>query len=343
MTFDISDPTFVPRMAARDEWLAQVQEEIIDPDREIVDPHHHLWDRSGILYEMEHLWADTGSGHNIVETMFIECRAYYTPEPDEPMRPVEETRRIAEMAMAGRDFKDRSQLTGIIAHADLTHPDLDAVLDAHKTAGQGLFKGIRHAGARDPEPEFLAIPGRGAEGQYAEPAFRKGVARLGELGLTYDTWQYHHQLPAFTDMARAVPGTTLVLDHFSTPLGIGRFKDKRAEIFAQWQDDIAALAECPNVIVKLGGMAMVDNGWSWHERDLPPNSDEFVEVMAPWYHHTIACFGPERCMFESNFPVDRISISYPVLWNGLKKIAAEYDEAAQIMMFAETARRVYGL
>ncbi|MEX0286139.1 MAG: amidohydrolase [Paracoccaceae bacterium] len=339
----MTDETWVPRMAARDDWLAQVQEEIIDPAREIVDPHHHLWVRHGIPYELDHLWADTGSGHNVVQTVFIECRAYYTPDPTNPMAPVAETTRVAEMAQTGRAFPDRAQLAGIVAHADLTHPDLDAVLDAHEAAGQGLFKGIRHAGARDPQPEHLKIPGRGSENQYTDPAFHKGVARLGERGLTYDTWQYHHQLPAFTDLARAVPGTTLVLDHLSTPLGVGRFTGRRNDIFPRWKDDIAALADCPNVVAKLGGMAMPDNGWGWHDRATPPGSDEFAEVMAPWYHHMIACFGPDRCMFESNFPVDRISISYHVLWNGFKKIATDYDEASKTAMFSETARRVYGL
>ena len=161
--------------------------------------------------------------------------------------------------------------------------------------------------------------------------------------MPYDTWHYHHQNPEFRAMAAAVPGTTLVLDHFGTPLGVGQYEGKREDIFARWKDDIAAIAQCPNVIAKLGGMAMPDNGYGWHERERPPTSDEFVEAQAPWYHHTIACFGPERCMFESNFPVDRASISYPVLWNGLKKIAAQYGPEAQEAMFCNTARRIYRL
>lgn len=334
------DETWVPRMAARDDWLAQVQEEIIDPAREIVDPHHHLWLRHGIAYEMAHLEADVSTGHNVVETVFIECRAYYDAADPDPLSPVAETRTVAQMAA---EHLGRPRLSGIIGFADLRNPALDAVLDAHEAAGQGLFKGIRHAGARDAEPQHLAIPGRGLENQYADPAFRRGVARLGERGLTYDTWQYHHQLPAFTELARAVPGTTLVLDHLSAPLGVGRFAGKRDSIFAQWKDEIAALADCPNVVAKLGGTAMPDNGWGFHDRAQPPGSDEFAERMAPWYHHMIACFGADRCMFESNFPVDRISISYPVLWNGLKKIAAGYSEQEKAALFASTARHVYSL
>lgn len=337
------DETWVPRMAARDDWLALTQEPILDPDREIVDPHHHLWLRHGIPYEMDHLWADTGSGHNIVQTIFIECRAYYDLDAPIALQSLGETRTVAAMARSGRDHPDRAQLAGIVGFTDLRNPDLDPVLEAHLEAGQGLLKGIRQSGARDSEPQHLKIPGRGDAGLYLDPGFQRGVARLGERGLTYDTWHYHHQADQFLSLARAVPGTTLILDHFSTPLGIGRFEGKRADIFARWKDDMAALSDCPNVIAKLGGLAMPDNGWAWHERDTPPGSDEFAETMAPWYHHMIACFGPERCMFESNFPVDRISISYPVLWNGLKKLAADYDEAARTAMFSGTARRIYRL
>ncbi len=340
MTFD---PAWVPRMAARDDWLALTQEEIVDPAREIVDPHHHLWERAGIPYEMERLRADTGSGHNVVQTVYIECRSYYDRDAPDAFRSVGETARVARMAIVGREMKNAAQIAGLIAFADLRNPDLGAVLDAHEAAGQGLVRGIRQSGARDADPGALAIPGRGDAGLYADPDFRRGLSALAARGMTYDTWHYHHQADDFLALARAVPETTIILDHFSTPLGVGRFAGKRDAIFARWKDDMAALATCPNVIAKLGGLAMPDNGWGWHERAQPPGSDEFVEAMAPWYTHMIACFGPERCMFESNFPVDRISIGYAVLWNGLKKIAAGYDEAAQTAMFSGTARRVYGL
>ena len=337
-----TDLAWVPRMAARDAWLAQVREEIIDPDREIVDPHHHLWVREGIPYQMEELWADTGSGHNIVQTMFMECRAFYDEDAAEAFQPIGETRTVADWAIHGRRFKNCAQIAGIIGHADLRNPDLDTVLNAHVDAGQGLFRGIRHAGACDSDPALRIRP-RGEPGMYHDPDFHRGVARLGARGLTYDTWQYHHQLGDFLSLAQAVPETTLVLDHLSTPLGVGRFAGQRDSLFAKWQDEMAMVAECHNVVVKLGGMAMPDNGFGWHERDLPPTSDEFVEAMAPWYEHMINCFGVNRCMFESNFPVDRISISYPVLWNGLKKLAADYSEADQIALFSGTARAVYTL
>ncbi len=334
---------WIARMAARDDWLARVREPIIDPAREIVDPHHHLWDRDGARYLLAELRADTGAGHNVTQTVFVECRSAYRDQGPAHLGPVGETEFVAAIAAASAVDPTGARVAGIVAHADLRHPGLDDILDAHEAAGRGLFRGIRHAGAHEPSPEALTIPGRAPAGLYADPAFRRGLARLGARGLSYDTWHYHHQNRDFRDLARAVPGTTLVLDHFGTPLGVGQYAGQRDAIFAAWKDDIAAIAECPNVVAKLGGLAMPDNGFGWHERATPPSSDEFVEAQAPYYHHAIACFGPERCMFESNFPVDRASIGYAVLWNGLKKIAADYDEAARAALFSGTTRRVYRL
>ena len=169
------------------------------------------------------------------------------------------------------------------------------------------------------------------------------MARLGELGLTYDTWHYHHQNADFAALARAVPGTTLVLDHFGTPLGVGPYAGQREAIFSQWQRDIAAIAQCPNVVAKLGGLAMPDNGFGWNLRDRPASSDELVDAQARYYHHAITCFGPQRCMFESNFPVDRHSLPYGVYWNAMKKLAARYSAADQQAMFHDNAQRIYNL
>ncbi|MFN4185668.1 MAG: amidohydrolase family protein [Hyphomonas sp.] len=325
------------------EWLSQVREEIIDPAREIVDPHHHLWPRPHLSYDLEELWSDTQDGHNVVQTVFMECGSAYRKDGPEQLRPVGETEFVTAASERAAASPGKAQIAAIIAYADLRRADLDTVLDAHEAAAKGRFRGIRHAGAYDANPEALSIAGRAPADLYTDPDFRRGVARLGERGLTYDTWNYHHQIPDFTALARAVPGTTMILDHFGTPLGVGRYEGKRDEIFARWKDNIAEVAECKNVHAKLGGMAMPDNGYGWNTREKPPSSDEFVEAQAPWYHHAIKCFGPERCMFESNFPVDRLSISYRTLWNGLKKIAADYPEAAQAAMFSGTARKVYTL
>ena len=330
---------------ARQDWLDQVQEEVIDPGRVIVDPHHHLWERPGTgSYLLADLRADTGSGHLVTETVFVECGAGYLQEGPEHLRPVGETAFVAAVAAESRTSPG-ARIAGIVARADLRLGAdlLGEVLDAHEAAGGGLFRGIRHAGARDDNREALTIPGSAPAGLYADPDFRAGVALLGERGLTYDTWHYHHQNADFAALAQAVPGTTMVLDHFGTPLGVGPYEGRREEIFAAWKDDIAAIAENGNVVAKLGGLAMPDNGFGWHLAERPPTSDDLVAAQGRYHRHALECFGPERCMFESNFPVDRWSLSYAVLYNAFKKMAAERPDAEQDALFAGTARRVYRL
>jgi L-fuconolactonase len=327
-------------------WFDQVREDVLEPERPIIDPHHHLWRRPDFgSYELEDLWRDTSSGHRIEKTVFIECRAFYRDNGPEHLRSVGETEAIAEIAReSARSAAGRAVLSGIVAHTDLTRIDtLHDTLDAHERASHGLLRGIRHAGARDPHPEALSIPGRGLEGQYDREDFREGVRMLGQRRLSYDTWHYHHQNQAFAALARAVPETTIILDHFGTPLGVGRFAEQREAIFKEWQRDIADIARCPNVFAKLGGLAMPDNGFGWDKRDRPASSDEFVAAQRRYYLHAIECFGPERCMFESNFPVDKRSIGYRVLWNALKKIASGFSESEKQAMFHGTAARVYRL
>ena len=187
------------------------------------------------------------------------------------------------------------------------------------------------------------IPGRAPPGLFADKAFRNGVRRLGKLGYTYESWHYHYQLQEFTELARAAPDTTIILDHFGTPLGVGPYESRREEIFDRWRDDIEILARCPNVVAKLGGLAMPDNGFGWHLAERPATSDELVEAQGRYYLHTIECFEPDRCMFESNFPVDRLSINYAELFNAFKLMKADFSEADKDALFSGTARRIYGL
>lgn len=330
------------------DWLQLVQEDIIDPQRPIIDPHHHLWrKRFNQDYLLDDLWADTDSGHNIRQTVFIECRAFYDKAAAPHLQSLGETRVITDIARQSHQQADKAQLNGIVANADLclgADPDaLRDVLSAHQEIAGDLFKGIRQAGARDPRPEDLVIPGPAPAYLYGRESFRQGLRILGELGLTYDTWHYHHQNEDFCDLAEAVPDTTLVLDHFGTPLGVGIYRGSRDAIFAQWKQDMRRLARCPNVFVKLGGMAMPDNGFDWNTRERPASSDELVSAQKSWYRHMIDCFGPQRCMFESNFPVDRLSISYPVVWNAFKKLSADFSESEKHAMFYGTAAKVYRL
>jgi len=327
------------------EWLDQVKEEILDPECPIVDPHHHLWQRPGSNYLLEDLWADTGSGHNIIKTVFIECHASYRTEGPEDLLPIGETEFVAAIAAeSAKGGEGKAKIAGIVSNANLTLGDkVEEVLQAHEEAGQGLFKGIRHAGACDENRDSLSITGRAPKGLYKMENFRQGMKVLGHLGLTYDTWHYHHQNRDFADLARAVPETTMILDHFGTPLGVGPYQGKREEIFIEWKKDIAEIAKCENVMAKLGGLAMPDNGFGWNIRETPPSSDEFIEAQKRYYMHTLECFGPERCMFESNFPVDKRSLSYHIVYNAFKKMVIDFSEDEKDALFRDTATRVYRL
>jgi predicted TIM-barrel fold metal-dependent hydrolase len=334
--------------ANSEQWLAQVREEIIDPEREIVDPHHHLWrKRFGKDYLLAELQRDTDLGHKIEKTVFIECHAFYDKTAAYYLQPLGETRVVEQIASESK-ISGGVEIAGIVAHADLTlagtAPDkLDELLEAHRSMGGKLFKGIRHAAASDAEPEKLTIPGMAPRSLYSQNSFRDGIRMLAEKGLTLDCWHYHHQNQSFLDLARAVPQCTIILDHFGTPLGVGKYRYKADEIYEQWKKDILEISKCPNVVAKLGGLAMPDNGYMWHTQERPPTSEEFKTAQEKYYKYMIDCFGPERCMFESNFPVDRLSISYDVLWNAFKKIAESYSETEKKSLFKGTASKIYRL
>jgi predicted TIM-barrel fold metal-dependent hydrolase len=334
--------------ANSEQWLAQVKEEIIDPEREIVDPHHHLWrKRFGKDYLLAELQRDTDLGHKIEKTVFIECHAFYDKTAADYLQPLGETRVVEQIASESK-ISGGVEIAGIVAHADLTlagtAPDkLDELLEAHRSMGGKLFKGIRHAAASDAEPEKLTIPGMAPRSLYSQNSFRDGIRMLAEKGLTLDCWHYHHQNQSFLDLARAVPQCTIILDHFGTPLGVGKYRYKADEIYEQWKKDILEISKCPNVVAKLGGLAMPDNGYMWHTQERPPTSEEFKTAQEKYYKYMIDCFGPERCMFESNFPVDRLSISYDVLWNAFKKIAESYSETEKKSLFKGTASKIYRL
>jgi predicted TIM-barrel fold metal-dependent hydrolase len=322
-----------------DEWRALVDEPIVDPGQRMVDAHHHLWPPGeGMAYGLDELAADADCGHDVVRTVFVECRSSYRTEGPPELAPVGETEFVAGAAALSGGL-----IGGIVAHADLRLPELDDVLDAHVEAGRGLLRGIRHSLSRGDRADGLRIAGRAPAGLSEDPAFRAGVARLGARGLTYDTWQYHYQAQEFLGLARAVPDTLMVLDHFCTPLGVGRFAGRRDDLFDQWRDDIAAIAGCENVVAKLGGLAMPDNGFGWHTAERPPTSDEFVAAQGRYYRHTLDCFGPDRCLFESNFPVDRLSLSYRTLGNAVKKIVQDCSPGERDAVFYGTAARVYQL
>jgi predicted TIM-barrel fold metal-dependent hydrolase len=333
-------------MADGDAWLAQVEEETIEPERPICDPHHHLWDRGGNRYLLDELLADIGSGHNVVSTVFVECLSMYRAEGPEALRPVGETefvQGVAAMSASGGYGASRA-CGGIISYANLALGDaVRPVLEAHIAASPNRFRGIRYAAGWDASPEVRNSHTNPPEHVYVDSKFREGFAHLGQLGLSFEAWLYHPQIPELTDLARAFPDVAIVLDHFGGPLGIGPYAGHADEVFEQWKASIDELATCQNVVAKLGGLNMPLNGFDWHKRDRPPGSPELADATRRYFLHTIDRFGPERCMFESNFPVDKVSCSYAVLWNSFKRLVADFGEDEKQAMFHDTATRVYRL
>ncbi|MBT7646507.1 MAG: amidohydrolase family protein, partial [Rhodospirillaceae bacterium] len=300
----------------------------------------------GSRYLLDELLADLGSGHNIVATVFVECSAMYRAGGAPTMRPVGETEfvnGIGAMSASG-GYGDTRIAAGIISHADLLlGADVGPVLDAHIAAAPARFRGIRHAAGWDASDKVRNSHSNPPRGILLDPAFQDGVRQLAQRDLVFEAWLYHPQVTELTALARAVPDVTIVLDHFGGPLGIGPYAGQRDEIFGQWKLDVADLAACPNVVAKLGGLVMKLNGYGWHRGEEPPSSQELAAANRDWYRHLIDCFGPHRCMYESNFPVDKVSVGYGVLWNAFKRISDEDSEADKSALFHDTAERIYRL
>ncbi len=331
----------------RFDWLSQHNEEAVDPIRPIVDPHHHLWSNRGGVYQAAELLADTSSTHNVVTTVFVECRSKYDKDGPAEMQPVGETRYVAAQAaeLAGIGGADGPRIGAIVSFADMTlGAAVEDVLAAHDEAGGGSFRGIRHAVANDPHPDVPGNHVRATDDIMQSPGFHEGVAKLGEMGFSFDSWMYHPQLPQLVELARAVPQTSIILDHMGGPLGMGPYAADREAAMAQWRIDMADVATCPNVTLKVGGIGM-DNyfGTGFGALPTPPTSDQIVDYWQDRVHFCIETFGPDRCMFESNFPVDRQTMNYPVLWNALQKMGARYSDSEQDDLFVNTATRVYKL
>ncbi|MCH7735017.1 MAG: amidohydrolase family protein [Chloroflexi bacterium] len=326
-------------------WLALTTEDPIDPDLPICDPHHHFWDRPDGRYLLDELLQDTGGGHRITETVFVECSSMYRKDGPEDTRPVGETEFVQGIAAqsASGQYGDTKVAVGIVGYADLALGDqVIGVLESHIEASSNRFRGIRNSSCWDDNPEFRSHKNP-KKGLLADPKFREGFSALGKLGLSFDAWLYHTQLPELVDLARAFPDVPIVLDHIGGPIGIGSYAGKKEEVFRSWKNGIAELATCSNVVVKLGGFGMPLGGHEWQEREAPPTSMDIAHAMAPYYLHCIEAFGADRCMFESNFPVDKVSCSYTVLWNVFKRITESFSPSERSALFRDTAMRTYRL
>ncbi len=327
----------------RQVWLDQVVEDALEPELPICDPHHHLWDHPKSRYLLNELLEDIGDGHNVVSTVFMECGSMYSADSPAPMRPVGETEfahGIATMSTSG-GYGETCVCVSIISFADLTlGAAVGEVLDAHMAASP-RFRGIRHASGWDASQEVRNSHTSPTEGMLGDTTFREGFAELGRRNLTFDAWLYHPQIPELTDLARAFPNQLIVIDHCGGPLGIGRYQGKREEIFNTWKDDVIQLSKCQNVVAKIGGLLMPINGFGLHKRDKPASSQELADATERYYMHMIEHFGVNRCMFESNFPVDKVSCSYTVLWNSFKLITRDFSASEKAALFHDTATAIY--
>ncbi len=331
-------------LPVREDWLAARQEEILDPAQRIIDPHHHLWDRPGWRYLLDEILADIRTGHDIRATVLVQARAFHRADGPVELRPVGETQfaaGIAAMCESGT-YGDVRVCAAIVGHADLTRGEAaGAVLDAHIAAGNGRFRGIRHSATWDPDPEMLNPAYTPAEDMLDTPGFRAGYAELGKRGLSFEAWLYFHQIPRLVSLAQAHPEVPIVLNHCGGVLGIRGYAGKRDEVFAAWSENMRALASCPNVVVKCGGLGMRLPGFGLEEGAIAPSSQMLADAWRPWMEPIIAMFGTNRCMFESNFPVDKGGFGYAAGWNAFKRLAAGASAAEKDDLFRGTAARFY--
>ena len=328
------------------DWLALTAEPALEPDLPICDAHHHFWDfRMDRVpyhrYLLDELAADVNSGHNVRSTVFLEARSMYRPDGPEELRPVGEVEFVQGIAAASATglYGPTKAAAAIIGAADLAlGDDVARVLDALQAASPNRFRGIRYNTGWDPHPE---LDSRSVEGQLANPQVRAGAQVLANRGLVYENVVYFPQLSELADFARAVPDLTIVSNHIGGLIRVGPYGNRDDEVLPAWREGVATLAQCPNVVMKLGGVGQPRYGFDWHTRATPIGSEQLAEEMGPLITYCIDRFGPERCLFESNFPPDKVSFSYNVMYNAFKRMTAGYSAGERAAMFHDNAARIY--
>jgi L-fuconolactonase len=330
----------------RADWLARHTEPILEPNRPIIDPHHHLWIRSDSRYMPDDLLADINSGHNIVATVYVQAQSMYRQSGPPEMRPVGETEfvnGVAAMFASGTLGRSRA-CAGIVGRADLTLGSrVEPVLLAHLRAGGDRFRGVRYITSWDADtrlnnPDYPAPPAL-----LMDRTFREGIAVLARLGLSFDAMVYHPQLDEVADLAGAFPNLQIVLNHCGVPMRIGAYQGRHKEVFARWSAALRRLATHENVSVKVGGLGMRYTALGFSERPEAPPSEVVATQCRPYVETCLDAFGASRCMFESNFPVDKVSYSYQVFWNACKRLASGATPSEKTALFGGTAKRVYRL
>lgn len=323
-------------------------EEILEPRYPIIDPHHHLLDMPGMRYLFDDLLEDVGAGHNILATVFIECGAMYRGAGPELMRPVGETEfvnGIAAMSASG-NYGDCRACAGIVGYVDFA-AGADAaarVLDAHVQAGGGRFRGVRTTSLWDAdERTYDWYGGRVPKGLLLEDSFRDGFSQLAPKDLSFDSVLFYHQIPELANLAAKFPNTQIILNHCGFPLGIGPYAGRMDEVFVQWRRYVLDLARNENVMMKLGGLASSWVGFGYHERLESPSSAELAQDWKPYFEVCLEAFGSDRCMFESNFPVDGLGCGYDSIWNAFKRVTKGFSASEKADLFHKTAIKAYRL
>ena len=330
------------------DWLALTQEHTLEPELPICDPHHHFWDLrpQSIPYQrylLHELNADIYSGHNVRSTAFVEARSMYRSGGPEELRPVGEVEFVQGLAAASASglYGPGRAAAAIAGHANLNLGErVEPVLEALQAASPNRFRGIRHGLTFDSHPE---IPSNrwNLESQLSNEEFRAGARVLARMGLSFDAWMYFHQLPELVEFARAIPGLTIILNHIGGVLGTGPYANLQEDVIPVWKKNLAEVAKCPNVVVKLGGIGQPRTGYDWYARDKPIGSEELAGLMAPFMNYAIEQFGPDRGMIESNFPPDKVGHSYNILYNAFKRLSRGYSTTERAALFQGTAERAY--
>jgi L-fuconolactonase len=330
----------------RAEWLARRTEEILEPDLPIVDPHHHLWVRPGYSYLFPDLLADVGSGHKIHATMFEQAASMYRDDGPEELKSLGETQfvcGVAAMSASGK-FGPTRCIAGMVGYVDLRlGARAKGLIERHIAISDGRIRGVRNSSTWSDDPTLKPFASNAPQGLLLDKSFREGFAALVGLDLTFDAWMFQTQLGDVIDLARAFPQARIVLNHVGGPLAVGPYAGKREEAFKVWRDKIKEIAGFPNTYVKLGGLGMKMPGFDFVEKPEPPSSQDLANAWRPYIETCIAAFGPQRAMFESNFPVDKGSCSYQVLWNAFKRIAAGYSADEKTALFSGAAKKAYRL
>ncbi len=326
------------------EWINNGQETPIDSTQRIIDPHHHLWERDGSRYRAEELSQDTARAHAVSDTVFVECLASYRKEEQEERRSIGETEFVVEESVKSRELKG-CDISGIIAFIDLSLGDkVNNLLDAHQEVSGKMLKGVRYATAWSNDPKIPVSHSKPREGLMAEKAFIDGVRYLGNRNLSFDAWMYFDQLHQLHNLAKEVPNTRIIINHLGAPLNLGRWQKKQAEMHSIWKSELRKLAKLENVYLKIGGIGMENYfGTNWGSRPSPPSSDEVVTVWDERILWCIETFGTEKCMFESNYPVDRQTLPYSVMWNTFQEITQSFTMSERDDLFWVTAQSVYGV